>query len=400
MELNKIDMKKTKKVSIGIYLMGVMIIFGCGNKKAVTESQHEELPANVVEMNEAQYKAAGIELGGLEDKLMSNELRVNGLVNVSPQNLVSISAIMGGYVKSTSLVQGSLVAKGQVLAIMENTAFIELQQNYLESKAKLEYAENEYNRQKDLNKENVNSAKTLQQATAEFKSLQSMVYALQQKLKLIGIDPGKLRYDNISSAVNIVSPIAGYVKTVNVNIGKYINPTDVMFEIVNTQNLTLELGVFEKDIEKVSIGQRLSFTQPNALDKMYDATISQVGKAINQDKTIKVSAAINSDTKSLLPGMFINAIIKIQNDTLPTLPDEAILSFEDKNFIFVFTEKKKEGDKMVNLFQMIEIKKGVSNNGFTHVVLPKSFDIKSKHIVIKGAYSLLSALKNAGDMAC
>ena len=125
-----------------ILILTAVIGISCNSKKASTEEngEHEVLPANIVEMNEAQYKTAGIELGALEQKALSSELKVNGLVNVSPQNLVSISAIMGGYVKSTTLVQGSPVAKGQVVAVIENTAFIELQQNYLESKSKLDYA--------------------------------------------------------------------------------------------------------------------------------------------------------------------------------------------------------------------------------------------------------------------
>ena len=49
---------------------------------------------------------------------------------------------------------------------------------------------------------------------------------------------------------------------------------------------------------------------------------------------------------------------------------------------------------------MVEVKKGVSNNGFTEIILPQDFDIKKAKVVIKGAYNLLSAMKNAGDMAC
>lgn len=385
-----------------ILILTAVIGISCNSKKASTEEngEHEVLPANIVEMNEAQYKTAGIELGAIEQKALSSELKVNGLVNVSPQNLVSISAIMGGYVKSTTLVQGSPVAKGQVVAVIENTAFIELQQNYLESKSKLDYAEKEYFRQKELNKENVNSAKTLQMAAAEYQSLQSTVFALQQKLKMIGIEAKRLQVENISGSLTITSPISGYVKAVNVNVGKYVNPTDVMFEIVNTQNLTLELSLFEKDIAKVSIGQKISFSIPNAPGSVQTAVVYQVGKALNTDKTIKVYATIGNENKNLLPGMFVNASIKVQNDSLPALPDEAVLSFEDKNYIFVFAEKKKEGDKMVNWFKIVEVQKGVSTNGYSHVILPKDFDLKTLNIVIKGAYNLLSAMKNAGDMAC
>ena len=49
---------------------------------------------------------------------------------------------------------------------------------------------------------------------------------------------------------------------------------------------------------------------------------------------------------------------------------------------------------------MIEVKKGVSRSGYTEIKLPEGFDINTARIVTKGAYNLLSAKKNAGEMAC
>ncbi len=400
--MNFINRNKMKSKLFLLLIVPVFFALSCGNKnKSAEESGAPEvLPENTVEMNDAQIKASGIGLGSIEHQMLSTELKVNGLVNVSPQNLVSVSAIMGGYIKSFGLVQGSPVAKGQVIATVENPEFIELQQSYLESKSKLEYAETEYNRQKELFKENVNSAKTYQLAMSEYKGLQSKVFGLEQKLKLIGINAGTLQYEKISGSVAIVSPISGYVKLVNVNVGKYVNPTDVIVEIINTQDMTLELTVFEKDINKVSIGEQISFTVPDVPNSVHQAKVYQVGKAINTDKTVKVYATIDDAKNKLLPGMYVNATISKANDSATVLPNEAVLSFEDKNYIFIFFEKKKEGDKIVTLYKLIEVGKGVSSNGFTEVILPKDFDLTKSQIVVKGAYNLLSAMKNAGDMAC
>ncbi|OIO99285.1 MAG: hypothetical protein AUJ98_11880 [Bacteroidetes bacterium CG2_30_33_31] len=380
-----------------------LFVIGCKNKVETTEEhggEHEVLPPNTVEMNDDQYKTAGIELGQVEYKVLSNVLKVNGVVNVPPQNLVSVSVNMGGFVKSTDLVQGSPVSKGQVLAVIENPEFIELQQNYLENKNKLEFAETDYNRQKDLYKENVSSAKTYQQALSEYKSLKTKVFALEQKLSLIGIDSKQLTEEKISRSVSVVASISGYIKTVNINIGKYVNPTDVMFEIVNNQKLTLELFLFEKDIETVSIGQKIRFSMPYKAGKEQTAIIYQLGKTIGDDKTIKVYASVDNVDKNLLPGMYVNALIETSNNSVTSLPDEAVLTFDDKNYIFTLFERKKEGEKEITIFKMIEVKKGVSNNGFTEIILPKDFVIEKNKVVIKGAYNLLSAMKNAGDMAC
>lgn len=38
--------------------------------------------------------------------------------------------------------------------------------------------------------------------------------------------------------------------------------------------------------------------------------------------------------------------------------------------------------------------------GFTKITLPAGFDLPNVKVVVKGAYSVLSAWKNAGEMAC
>jgi len=390
------------RVKVIVIILIYATILSCCKSKTESnkEFEHEQVAENIVEMNNEQYKTAGIELGKIENKVLGNVLKVNGIISVPPQNFVSISINMGGFVKSTTLVQGSKVHKGQVLAIIENSEFIDLQQDYLESVNKLEYAEAEYNRQKELFKENVNSEKIYQQAVSEYKTLKTTVLAYEQKLALIGIDSKHLDENKISRTIPIISPIDGYVKTVNVNLGKYISPTDVMFEIVNNQKLTLELTLFEKDIDKVSTEMKIRFYLPDKPENEQNAVIYQVGKAIDSDKTVKVYAYVDNENPNLLPGMYVSALIETTNNSVMALNDEAIVTFDDKNYIFIYKGKRQENNKEINDFIMIEIKKGVSSNGYTEIILPDNLDINKNKIVIKGAYNLLSAKKNAGEMSC
>ena len=66
---------------------------------------------------------------------------------------------------------------------------------------------------------------------------------------MININPEKLNAENISRYSSVPSPISGFVSKVNVNIGKYVNPADVIFEIVNPTDIHLALDVFEKVCE-------------------------------------------------------------------------------------------------------------------------------------------------------
>jgi cobalt-zinc-cadmium efflux system membrane fusion protein len=226
-----------------------------------------------------------------------------------------------------------------------------------------------------------------------------LIKSLEQKLFLIGIDPEKLSEDNISNTVNLVSPIGGYLKAVNINIGKYVSPTDVLFEIVNSDNLLLELTLFEKDADKVASGENIRFFINNESEE-HSAVITQTGRSVSADKTFRVYAKVSSTCRNVLPGMYVNAYISESDSLVPALPSEAIVSFDDKSYIFVYEKEKEEGGKPFTEYRMIEVKKGFTGDGFTEITVPPGFKISDAKVVVRGAYNLLSAKKNAGEMAC
>lgn len=393
-------MKKYSLLSL-IAVTSVIVFTSCsGSGNAGAKPKEEEIiPDDIVELREDQIKLAGIETGAIEMRSLSATLKVSGTVAAAPQNFATICVPMGGFVKSTSLMPGNTVKKGQTLAVLENQEFVDLQQNYLEARNKLDFAEAEYKRHNELYKEDVYSQKNVQQVTAEYKSLKAQVKGLEQKLSLIGINPSRLNEENISSSIPVISPISGYVKSVNINLGKNVAPSDVLFEIINSDRLFLELTLFERDASKVSDGQKIRFFVNNETEQ-HEAVIYQTGKSIGNDKTYKVYANVLSACKNILPGMYVNAVIETSGNQVNSLPSEAIVSFEDKDYIFVYEKNKMEDGKPFTEYRMIQVKKGFSDNGFTEIILPDNFDYKNSKVIIKGAYNLLSAKKNAGEMAC
>ncbi|HET9569903.1 MAG TPA: efflux RND transporter periplasmic adaptor subunit [Bacteroidales bacterium] len=377
----------------------LIALFSCNGGKKAEVATEEIIPENIVEMRADQIKLANIVLGSFEQRSMSGTLKVNGVVAVAPNSQATVSAPMGGFIKSINLLPGRPVRKGQVLAVIENPEFIDLQQNYLETKSKFEYVEADYRRQSDLFKNDATSQKNLQQVTSEYQILKAQMRAMDQKLRLIGIQANRLSAENISTTTNVVSPISGFLKTVNGSIGKSVTSTDVLFELVNNDQLFLELTLFEKDANKVAIGQKLHFLINNETEE-HEATLYQTAKSINADKYFKVYATVCGKCKNLLPGTYVNAIIEISGQKVTALPSEAVVNFEDKSYIFLFDQNKTEGGKPFTEYRMVEVHKGVSENDFVEVILPSDIDVKKVKVVVKGAYNLLSAKKNAGDMAC
>ncbi len=380
---------------------------GCGGNKTgevheehESHEEHEEVLADdIVEMRADQIKLADIQLGSVQMRQVSGSIQASGIVTASPQHSASVSVPLGGFVRSCNLLPGSAVTKGQTLAVIENTEFVELQQAYLDIKNKYEFAEAEYNRHNELYKDDVYSQQSMQQKTSEYRSLKAQLRGTAQKLSVIGINPAKLTEDGISASVAVTAPISGYIRTANLSMGKYAAPADVLFEIVSTDNLLLELTLFEKDANSIAIGQTAHFSINNESHE-HNAAIYQVGKSINADKTYTVYATVQQPCTNVLPGMYVQAHIEAANAQVPAVPADAVVSFDNKYYIFAFEKDKEEGGKPFTEYRFIEVTKGVTSDGFTEIHLPADFDLKNTKIVTKGAYNLLSAKKNAGEMAC
>ena len=120
-----------------IIILMAVLLNSCGSKNTSPENKTDSVAETKVSLTEAQIKNAGIETGVPVSKTMSSILKVNGVIDVPPQNMVSISFPLGGYLKSTKLLPGMHVAKGEALAVLEDPQYIQLQQDYLMAKAKL-----------------------------------------------------------------------------------------------------------------------------------------------------------------------------------------------------------------------------------------------------------------------
>jgi len=366
-----------------------LIVSSCGSKsEEASKDEHHEEEESVVELSPEQVKTINLKLGKLEMKDLSGAIKVNGMLDVPPQNLVSISAPLGGFVKSTELLQGMKVTKGQVIVVMQHPDYIQIQQDYLDTKSQLEYLEMEYKRQQELSKDNVNSKKTLQQAKSQYESASAKNAGLKAKLMLVGINSEKLTSQTIQNSITITSPISGYVTSVNVNIGVYVNPTDVMFKIVDTEHLHAELTVFEKDVPKIKIGQKVRFTLANeSVERI--ATVYLIGREISNDRTVRIHCHLDKEDLDLLPGMYLKAYVEAGTQSLPAIPDQAIVNFEGKDFIFV-------ADTEANHYKMIEISKGISELGYTEINLGNGVSNESL-IVVNGAYDILAKMKNSEE---
>lgn len=368
-------------------ICAILLFAQCQNKPEEKVKPATETEEDTVSLTAAQLKNAPIETVMLSEKNIGTVLKLNGKIDVPPQSLVSVSVPLGGYLKTSKLLPGTHVNKGEIIAVMEDPQYIKLQQDYLQAKSKLQFAELDYKRQRELNESQASSEKVMQQAQAEMNNQRITMNALAQQLRLININPNQLNENTISKSVPVRSQINGYVSKVNVNIGKYVNPADVLFELIDPTDIHLNLTVYEKDISKLAIGQKLfaySNAEPN---KKYEGEILLISKDISNDGFAEVHCHFEQYDKSLLPGTYMNAILETKTTLSYALPEESIVSFEGKDYVFV--ELKKQN------YKMMPVTTAEKENGFVQII--NHSDFTGKNIVTKNAYTLLMKLKNMAE---
>ena len=377
-------MKKFINKSLLFFCLSMAFI-ACGKKSTETGTAVNKVDNNVVTLTDAQFKNAEIETGKLSAKNISTILKVNGKIDVPPQNMVSVSAPMAGYLTYSKLLPGMHLNKGEEIAVLEDQQYIQMQQDYLLAKSALQFAELEYNRQKDLNESKASSDKVTEQAQSEVQRQRIIMNGLSARLKMININASQLSANKITRKIRLYSSINGFVSKVNANIGKYVSPADVLFELIDPSDIHLNIGVFEKDINKLFIGQKITaYTNVEPAVK-YACEIMLISKDVSEKGLAEVHCHFYRYNKKLIPGLYMNAEIQVSSNTNNSLPEEALVGFEGKDYVFIETGKQQ--------FEMVAVQKGNTENGYTEVLNIET--LKDKNFVVKGAYTLLMKMKNS-----
>ncbi|NCI45979.1 efflux RND transporter periplasmic adaptor subunit [Sediminibacterium soli] len=362
-------------------------LYACSGKPK-PETAIATKTGDTIRLTEEQVRNAAITTGGVSKKTLKTELVVNGVADVPPQNIVSVSFPLGGYLKSTRLLPGMRVRKGEVIATVEDQALIQLQQDYLVTKTRLEFLGKDFERQKLLNENKVSADKVFQQIQADYQSQKVLLKGYGEKLKLVGIDPAKLDENTISRSISLHSPIDGFVSKVNVNIGKYVTPSEVLFELINPSDIHAALNVFEKDLVLVAPGQKVIVTLVDDPKKEYEAQVLLITRNVDESRSALIHCHFETNPAHLLPGMFLRGRVQVAGMESAAVPEDAVVRHGANEFIVE--------DIGSNRYVLLPVKTGVRDNGYVAVSIPQG-ELFGRKVVVKNAYPVLAALRNKTD---
>lgn len=374
--------------SISILLVLTITLASCNSKEksepANTDAAIENVDQDVITLTENQFKTGGMELGKITTQEFNTVVKANGMFAVPPQNQADVSAYFAGYVKDISLLPGHAVKKGQVLFTIENPEYVQVQQDFLEAKGRLSYLKSDYERQKELMADNVTSKKNFLKAESEYTVTLAQYQSIKKKLSLMNINPNTLTGENIRSIIGVTSPLSGYATTINASKGMYLNPSDVAVTVTNTDDLHIELKIFEKDLPMVKVGQQINVRLQNDIDHVYKGQVHLVNKTINtQERTVAIHGDLvnEEEAKLFAPGMYIEAEILATSAQHPALPSEAVANIDNDFFVLV-----KENNTN---FKRVLVKIGTTKNGFTQILNATDFKPNTEFLT-RGAFNLIT----------
>lgn len=408
--------------TISAFLLATLLN-GCGTKPSGSDApeehqkdaEHEE--ETVTSLTEEQVRAVGITFGNIEQKDLTAVIKANGILRVPNLNRATITSLYGGIIQSLKIELGDYVKKGQVIATIANPQFIQLQEEYITLDSRIILAEQELQRQVQLNEGNAGAKKNLQAATSEINTLRTRKSSLGKQIQMMGIHPASLNNNSLQSSLVITSPISGTVSNIFAQLGSYTDVSSPVAEIVDNNSLHLDLQVFERDLPKIKVGQTIHFMITNNPVETYTAKVYSIGSTFeNASKTIAVHSSVVAKKTGLIDGMNITGTVNLANVTSMAVPDEAIVEAGGKYYIFLQINRAASGHEhdhdeadhdhpsaagaagghagAVN-FEKIEVVKGVSDMGYTAITPVRDISPAAK-IVTKGAFFIHAKLSDSG----
>lgn len=347
-------MKNHSYSFVSLLLLSLQLI-SCGGHEQQISEERKQREENEREYEEGftvftseQFETLNMKVGPLAKRSVATPIYVNGILEVPPQHEAVVTTVIGANITSIQVIEGDPVKKGQVLAYLMHPDLIRLQSDYLEAFNRHELVEQEFNRQKKLYEENVGAGKTFQQSQTEYRTLLGLLKSHESQLRLLGIDPGRVKEGKFTEKVAIVSPLEGSVVNVSVKLGQYVQPQTPLFELINTDDIHIKLMIYERDIPHVKIGQTLQFWLNTDTEAEMTARIFSINQKFEQHtKAVQVHAEIENETTSLVPGMYIKARIFPDSQESYVLPESAVFNDASTQYVFELTSSGGETGKWI-----------------------------------------------------
>lgn len=352
-----------------------------------------------------------VETETAQEAPMAGAILATGTILVPENRIAAIGPVHEGRIVHLYSGQGARVRKGQKLADLESADIDEAKSEYLKaaadydnarktSQAEVKLAQATFDRTKLLYEKTIAAQKTFQSAEHDLEvakaaaessttSTKAALSAARRKLLILGMtasDIDRLRGDqDLGALFSLTSPIDGVVVERTATIGATVGADASVFKIIDISSVWIDANVFEKDLNRVKLGQGAKVSVPAFPDAVFSGKVIFISSVVDPDtRTLKVRTEVPNKDGKLKPDMFANVqIITDVDRSVISVPQSAVLNDGAQSIVFVASaggyEKRVVAPGIVS-GDRVEIREGVK---------------AGEKVVVKGNYLLLEQSKAA-----
>lgn len=378
-------------------LVGFTYMSKSNASESSSNSTDDETDYLNIPLTVRQVKTAGLSFGQAEDRDIDATLTANGQIILRAKDKGNVASLMGGIVKSIYVTDGQYVSKGQTVAMIENTDVVSLQREYYSASKDCEFARLDMQRQQTLSNSGAGIKRNLQEAEKEYNIAKAKMQGIAQQLAQMGISISGAAKGKFITTFPVKAPISGTVSNITASLGSYADMQTPLMTIRNNSAVECDLNVYEKDINKVKVGDNVLLTITNDPDTKITGKVYGMNQYFTDGtKSVAVHVRISNlkpQSSNLFDGEYVSGTIAIGRQRSKTLPSNAIIRSDGKSYIFALNGKP---DKQGYHFSRHEITTGASGNGYTAVSLCKHIK-DDQEIVTDNAFYLASMTGDHGE---
>ncbi len=381
-----------------LVVMAILVLVSCGedphsDHHDEEDAQIHEHAEGVVELSSEQMRNLGLRFDRVKQRSIRSIVRLKGRVELPPNGMSVASSPIGGQVVQVFIEPGQQVRKGQHLFSIHNLELVDWQKDYLKNSADISYLDRELERQRILLEEKISAQKTVDELMRRKQQAEVEMRAIQKKLESLGITTGDIGKE-LKDRFYVFATQKGRVEHININPGAFVTPSQPLVEIINSDRLHLHLQAFGQASNLLKEGQILQFNVQTKPETLGQAKIKWINNIMDEENNnYDIHAEIQEIESDLIPGEFVEARIIAEEDSVATVPVEAITF--DRGLKYLFAVEDAEPNQ--THFRKVLVKTGIQDLGYTEILPVDPLNAEDQ-IVIEGAFFLMAESKK-GEMA-
>lgn len=369
---------------------------GAAGRDAAAAATETARPPRGLRISPELQKKWGVATGPVERLNVSGALRLPGVLSLNQQRSAHISAVLEGKVVSISADLGDTVKKDQVLLVVHSPAFAQVQTAFLQAYSKRNIARREFERAKELLKDEAIQQKEYQRRQAEYEAASTDYGLAESNLHSLGwghpqIDGMVERASKVSADLSdlvdpylrVRSPIDGRVISRDVVVGEHVPPDKLLFSVSDLSMLWALLDAREQDLPVLGSARRVSVESQVYAGRSFEGRIARIGDVVDEKlRTITLRVEVPNAGLLLKPNMYIQGVIQTNGHEHQVLcvPEDAVQTIDGEPSVFVLGGDKAFGLRPVQVGDLIGTSRTVTRglDGSEIVVIAGAFNLKAE----------------------